>query len=713
MNPFKLRPGFLSHIAGLRGVAVGLVVLSHLGVPGFENGFIGVDIFFVISGFLITGIMAREYERNRTENQGFGFISLKHFYFRRAKRILPASLLVSIAILIYSWSTQNIFAFGKVLKDFWWATFFGANINFLQQSTDYFQQTNATSPFQHYWSLSIEEQFYFIWPTIFLMAVSFHAFHFRGRWVTWRQRAIFLVSAISAGSLTWMVIDFAFNPHDAYFSLATRGWELSTGSLSALALPFFQAKKSLQQVAAVFGIFTIVGSMILVTPTNFGYTLALPVLGSNLILIFAGSVAGHANPLNWAPLIFLGNISYSLYLWHWPIIVFGKGENTAPDLGHTVVLLSLALVLAALTFAFVEIPCQKINFSTLEAGSVQEPAFLQPWIRTLISASTALAVLAGPQVVIPLLSGLMAQDTEGVRISDYSSSSPKEKSSPNFTSALEKRSSAIKVALSKSSIELSKVAKTNLTQTLSIPLGATWYSTEGFTCSSNSAAPTAERCEIGSPNATKTYVMIGDSHSMMFRSALAEIVRTHPNIKFVNWAQSECPNSLVQIPESNFSYFSNKEALQNCNVFHQNLRGMAAKDVQSSVVILSDGGQKIFEGYVPGNLRLLKYLKGVASEVVTLGATPKYPVLSTCIGRNLSDLTKCVGKPVNSANIQALNALGAKTKFISTSPWFCTSGECPILIEDQVVSADGSHLTIESSRKLAAILIEALAIPAG
>jgi peptidoglycan/LPS O-acetylase OafA/YrhL len=140
-----LKNSFIPHIAGLRGIAVLLVVLGHFGIPGFAAGFIGVDVFFVISGFLITGILVEEYERSRDPETRVGSISLKNFYLRRARRILPASIVVTITIVLFSWFTNNISRFGTIAGDAIWSTLFSANLNFAIKATDYFQIGAAPS----------------------------------------------------------------------------------------------------------------------------------------------------------------------------------------------------------------------------------------------------------------------------------------------------------------------------------------------------------------------------------------------------------------------------------------------------------------------------------------------------------------------------------------------------------------------------------------
>ena len=164
---------FRADIEGLRAVAVLLVIFDHLAFRGFDGGFIGVDVFFVISGYLITSLLAAEYADKAEARRGRGSISISHFYLRRARRILPAALAVIVAILVASHLLLNSLRIQQVQRDAVWAALFGSNINFIRQANDYFAAGLTTSsPFNHYWSLAVEEQFYFVWPVLFLLVAT-------------------------------------------------------------------------------------------------------------------------------------------------------------------------------------------------------------------------------------------------------------------------------------------------------------------------------------------------------------------------------------------------------------------------------------------------------------------------------------------------------------------------------------------------------------
>src|SRR4051812_2366005 len=161
---------FRGDVEGLRAVAVLLVVLDHLDAPGFHGGFMGVDVFFVISGYLITSLLAAEYGKEAEARGGRGSISIAGFYARRARRILPAALTVIGAVVVAGGVLLNELRLAQIRHDALWAAFFGSNVNFIRQATDYVAQGSIdSSPFQHYWTLAVEEQFYLVWPAVFVL----------------------------------------------------------------------------------------------------------------------------------------------------------------------------------------------------------------------------------------------------------------------------------------------------------------------------------------------------------------------------------------------------------------------------------------------------------------------------------------------------------------------------------------------------------------
>ena len=206
---------------GLRAVAVAMVILDHAAVPWLRGGFVGVDVFFVVSGFVISSLLLHEVTDT-------GRVRIGHFYARRARRILPAATVVLVATSVFAALELSTTKVTEIVQDVRWAAFFAANVHFARLGTDYFEQDRAVSPVQHFWSLAVEEQFYLVWPALLLVVVSVAV---RG---TLRVVTVLLCMTWLL-SLIWSVVLTPRSPTASYFSSATRAWELATGALLALA----------------------------------------------------------------------------------------------------------------------------------------------------------------------------------------------------------------------------------------------------------------------------------------------------------------------------------------------------------------------------------------------------------------------------------------------------------------------------------------------
>jgi peptidoglycan/LPS O-acetylase OafA/YrhL len=326
---------FRPDIEGLRAVAVAAVVLFHAGVPGVGGGYIGVDVFFVISGFLITSLMLREVAIT-------GGLSLLRFYGRRARRILPASSVVLVTVILAGYHWLGPLRGDEIASDGRWAALFASNFTFAAQSVDYLESQGAPSPLQHFWSLAVEEQFYFVWPAVLALLI----------WLGLRHATPAVLAIAVAASMACSVWHFGVTW--SYFSPATRAWELGAGCLLALvAGRLHRIPAGLSLAMAGVGLAGIVVAALSFddgTPYP-GYAAALPVLATVLTLAGRGDALLGVAPLRW-----LGRISYSLYLWHWPVLVIAA-QAFGPLTGVTRTgLVLLSVVLAILTYAAVEDP---------------------------------------------------------------------------------------------------------------------------------------------------------------------------------------------------------------------------------------------------------------------------------------------------------------------------------------------------------------------
>ena len=329
---------FRPDIQGMRAIAVLLVLIFHVFPTSLPGGYVGVDVFFVISGFLITGILLRSAETQ-------GGVNYLKFYERRARRLLPAASLAlavsGIAVFFLLPATR----WGNTGWEIIASAFYAENFFLYFKSLDYLAADYAPSPFQHYWSLSIEEQFYIFWPIIIgLLAWLAHR---RGR-----KAGLTLGLAFTAVFAVSLGISIYSTPRDegTYFLTQARAWELALGGLTALVRPHVKLAPAVSAVlrwAALGGI--LAAGLLYTTQTEFpGYAALLPTVSSAILLLTAHSTRwwDPSTLLSLPPMRYVGDISYSLYLWHWPVVVFAAvmlGETFSLIQGAALIGLSIAL----------------------------------------------------------------------------------------------------------------------------------------------------------------------------------------------------------------------------------------------------------------------------------------------------------------------------------------------------------------------------------
>ena len=343
----KVRP----EIQALRAIAVLLVVIYHFWPSALPGGFVGVDVFFVISGFLITSHLLREVQHS-------GRISLPAFWARRARRILPAAFFVLVLCAVATIAFVPETYWQQSLTELRASTLYVQNWQLAASAVDYLAAQNDPTLVQHFWSLSAEEQFYLVWPVLILLA----ALLARGRGtavrVKWIAVTLFTVTALS---LAYSIYYTEANPAAAYFVTPTRAWEFGAGGLLALLPSLGRPRAALSRAVSWAGIAAIVVTAFTYSVgTPFpGYQALLPILGA-LAVIWAGAPALRWAPtpaMKLAPVQFVGDISYSVYLWHWPLLVLAPFVTGQPrDLPVSIVLLALTFLAAWLTKILVEDP---------------------------------------------------------------------------------------------------------------------------------------------------------------------------------------------------------------------------------------------------------------------------------------------------------------------------------------------------------------------
>jgi len=382
---------FIPHVQGLRAIAVLLVVLYHFWPGRLPGGYVGVDVFFVISGFLITGHLMREIDAT-------GGVRLAQFWARRARRLLPASLLVLLfcALCVMSPYLMPTSALPGEVREILASTFYVENWYLALNSADYLNHAGSPTTVQHYWSLSLEEQFYVMWPLLMLLAAWIAVKWARGRR---RQVVVLTLGIVSIASFVFCVVFTLTNPAPAYFVTFGRMWEFGLGAMIAL-VPALRVRNAWASFVLGWG-----GILALVytafrfdAQTPFpGYAALLPALGAAAI-IAASNTDRWWYPtriLSVRPAQFVGDISYSLYLWHWPLIIIAP---SVPFWGlsiyHRVALLAICFVLAWLTKRFVEDPVRRWKALTRRPARVTLWASLAAMVVVAGTAGAAWAVNA-------------------------------------------------------------------------------------------------------------------------------------------------------------------------------------------------------------------------------------------------------------------------------------------------------------------------------
>jgi len=375
---YKHAAAWRPDIDGLRALAVGPVVIFHLAQSVLPGGFVGVDIFFVISGYLIS--------RNIFRQAAEGRFSIRSFYEHRLRRIFPAYFAVLLAVfavaLIHEMPPDTVAlgksllaALGSVTNFFFWAT------------TNYFEQPAEKLPLLHTWSLSVEEQFYLLFPAMILLV------HQRGQ--AWMQWCVLIVFAMSLA----ISIPGAFlYPTATFYLLPTRAWELMTGTILALGVFPDLRNDVYRAIAATVGLGLIVLSMMLLSPqTPFPGLAAIPPCLGAALIIFAGSSGSTlvTKLLSLKPLVFIGLISYSLYLWHWPLLALQRADmlffEPQSKLAERSILLAMSLLLATASWWFIERPTR--NRTIVSTRALVSTALLATV--TLVAGATTLILTDG------------------------------------------------------------------------------------------------------------------------------------------------------------------------------------------------------------------------------------------------------------------------------------------------------------------------------
>ncbi|WP_165699980.1 acyltransferase family protein [Ornithinimicrobium ciconiae] len=651
-------------IEGLRAIAVGVVLLYHLRVPGLSGGFAGVDVFFVISGFLITAALLREVERS-------GTVSLVNFYARRARRLLPAASVVILFTLVAGWFVLPVSQRPDLLSDVFGSTLYVVNWVLAGRSVDYLAEGAGVSPLQHYWSLSVEEQFYVLWPLLILLAVLVAARLGRRP----RSTMLVLLSVLGAASLVWSVVHTASEPALAYFVTTTRLWELAAGAVLAFAVPRLQqAPAWLCQLAVAAGVV-----MIVVTVTVFdastawpGTAALVPVVGS--VLVIAGGMPERPTAvgalLSVAPMVWIGGLSYAIYLWHWPLVVLAGvhwGDLGVPAL---VTLGVLSILLAWATKHLIEDP---IRFRPSLAA--------RPWA-SLVMGGTTMALLCGlagaAWLTRPTLDEATTTPGPAALVADPDATPWELVEDPtsvyDATGPLEPDP-----ALARDDIP--------------------HYYADGCQVAQGDPNPAPE-CVYGDPDSGTEVVVWGDSKLGQYFSGF-EAIAQDEGWHLTTYLKSACGATV------------SGHHMEDCNEFGQTVVDTLVSQEVAPHVVVMNSGAGLDDELLAGMLSAATDLTEAGIPVLLLmdNSSPGAEIYE-CAAENIDDLRACDFPPREPQGEALMAALSqeADLPLLDLRPWICPEGaECPVAIGGQLIYRQGSHITDTYGRSLTPFLYRELA----
>lgn len=682
-----------SDIQGLRAIAVLFVVADHLiGKPA--GGFIGVDIFFVISGYLITGLLLREYSRT-------GRISFVDFYRRRLKRTVPAAFLAIFATLGVGYFVLTSYQFGELLQDAGWSLGFVSNWRFVSVGTDYLHAGDAVSALQHFWSLAVEEQFYFVWPALLVVIL------FVARWGRWRPgMAVGLgIALVAIVSFAWSSYETFTSPTSAYFATPSRVWELAVGGIvAAAATQSLKMPTRWRTPLSWAGIGAIgIAAFQINTESSFPAPWAiLPVLGAALILVAGeGMVVKDVYPLTNALSVYIGKISYSLYLWHYPVIILGA--KLFPDRGLLFLGLSgiLMLLLSVFSYHWVEEPFRAHAWR----ASARADRFPRP---TRVSFLRSIRLLSAVAVVATVM--VIARPTPAVNAADLGALG-----SNNPVSALEAtRATAVSAALSASSWPELIPDPSQLGDKAFVD---EWVKDGclhgGADISDEQNEEFAEHCIYGDPDGKQVAVLFGDSIGISYLPAVREAL---PGWRIEVLTIGQCPAVFTSVDVGGGASYPvcdqyRKWAVDRIAGIGPDLIVTASSTL--SIERLASGlrGPAGYNEWQIATQHMVEALASSTSRIVVLDPPPLARSPQSCATR-LTTPRDCVAGVtadyVGVANAQraGVDAVGAANViYPKTLGWFCSDdGLCPPYIGTTSVLADGMHLTERGSRELAPLL---------
>ena len=683
--------GFLLDIQGLRMIAVTFAILHHV-VRWPEGGYVGVDMFFVISGFLITSLLLREGMR-------YGRVSIANFYRRRARRILPLALLVLGATLTASYVLVVTSRFEAIVVDTWWSAAFMMNWHLISIGTDYFQTALPHSPLQHYWSLAVEEQFYVAWPLL-MVGLLFIATRWRKNLPLRPFVGGFAVVAIAV-SFVWAMDESVASPTAAYFSTFSRVWQLAAGALLASIAPIFHRMpvwlRSAMAVTGLVGIFysEFTFEVTYTIPAPYG---VVPVVATCLVIAAGIGSTGLAvtKPLRLRPVVYIGAISYSLYLWHWPLVVL---LLTVMNVGITyyVTVIACTVLLSVASYHLVEKAVLDSDFlapRSRRPGHRSVASDSHDGQRVFVAAMGAVmvfllvALFNQPSVVLPasgpapvLAAASVEEDRDPLEAAIVESLGAT--SFPVTTPPLDDVESG-------KPVEMSPEAGCLDPPELSLDV-----------------------CNYGPPDAPRSAIVVGDSFSASWLPAIVGALI--PNgFRVHGMGLNNCP-----FVASDVTIGVDEQSTDRCNSSRDEMVDQI-NTARPSMVVMVDmeyGIQAMVDNkgsaqaWTAARTAIIERIAPSDAAVVILTPNPLGKAATECAGR-LAVPSNCVSTisenwlTKRSADEAAAQQTGAT--LIDTRSWFCYRNTCPLVVSGIVISWDTGHITRQYGEYLIPRMQEAL-----
>lgn len=687
-HSLRRRPAFRADIQALRALAVSLVVLNHLWPTRLTGGYVGVDVFFVISGFLITSHLLKE-------RLATGRIRLAAFYARRIRRLLPAAFLVLAASVAAVMAWLPFSRWGDTASEVLASALYAENWVLAAKSVDYSASTSSATVAQHYWSLSVEEQFYLLWPLLLLALFAPSAR--RGKPAA---RSVFAgIAAVVILGLLASVLATEFTPNQAYFVAPVRAWEFGAGALAALAVGRYRPPARTAKAVGLAGFGLIALSAVAfndATPFP-GWLAILPVLGTFLVIL-AGS--DNRRPafrrlISWIPLQYLGNISYSLYLWHWPVIVIAPFALGRP-LGtlDKVMIVLLAVLLAALTKVLVE-----------DKG--QSSAFLN---------ASPLRTFAAMAAGMALLSGLIALQ---LQLKDVKVS--------------EAELAAAAAALKPCHGPLALLPGSNCTDRFGPSVAPVMADANQYwRAPKDCGSPTEElkagntkthlRCDFsGGRKDARVVWLVGDSHGQQWQAAVFAAAKERGWI--VNTALlGGCP--VADVVFKGYGDSPDSASATTCMDWADRVTETVARERPMAVFTsmfareqsVDDGsGKPVTQQFSEGLQETWRRWTDAGAKVYVLADPPLNQAVRPpdCTNLHVADPAACavdrsLAQPEDPLTVAARSAANGNVRLLDFTDYFCDPAKCYAVVGGVNVYYDANHLNREYSELLAPLLLNGM-----